>query len=256
MIALVAAAFQAVLLLFRQVAVIILAGTLPLAAAGTMTPLTRPWFRKVTGWELALIFYKAAAATVYAAGFLLVGQGTSGAGRAGRLRGAGPVHSRPAGPAAVLQLGARPAGDRRRRRRARLGDRRRGRGRRAARLRRRRVSRRPGPGHEHVRRAAGRQRRRRLDPRRADLPAARAAAHPQAAGHPAAGHRPAAGGTGAGPAAAAAAPGGRAGAPRPGPRGRRDGDAAGAGAAARPGPRRRPGRQHPGRRPRARARAR
>ena len=77
MIALVAAAFQAVLLLFRQVGIIILAGTLPLAAAGTMTPLTRPWFRKVAGWELALIFYKPTAATVYAAGFLLVGQGTS-----------------------------------------------------------------------------------------------------------------------------------------------------------------------------------
>jgi len=77
MIALVLAAFQAVLLLFRQVAVIILAGTLPLAAAGTMTPLTRPWFRRVSGWLMALIFYKAAAATVYAAGFLLVGQGTS-----------------------------------------------------------------------------------------------------------------------------------------------------------------------------------
>ena len=77
MIALVAAAFQAVLLLFRQVGIIILAGTLPLAAAGTMTPLTRPWFRKVTGWELALVFYKPTAATVYAAGFLLVGQGTS-----------------------------------------------------------------------------------------------------------------------------------------------------------------------------------
>ncbi len=76
-IALVLAAFQAVLLLFRQVAVIILAGTLPLAAAGTMTPLTRPWFRKVTGWQLALIFYKPAAASVYGAGFVLIGQGTS-----------------------------------------------------------------------------------------------------------------------------------------------------------------------------------
>ena len=57
--------------------IIILAGTLPLAAAGTMNPLTRPWFRKVTGWELALLFYKAVAATVYATGFALVGQGTS-----------------------------------------------------------------------------------------------------------------------------------------------------------------------------------
>jgi len=77
MIALILAAFQAVLLLFRQVAIIILAGTLPLAAAGTMTPLTRPWFRRTSGWMLALIFYKPTASTVYAAGFLLVGQGTT-----------------------------------------------------------------------------------------------------------------------------------------------------------------------------------
>ena len=75
MIALVLAAVQAVLLLFRQVAVVILAGVLPLAAAGTLTPLTRPWFRRTTGWMLALIFYKPAAASVYASGFLLVGRG-------------------------------------------------------------------------------------------------------------------------------------------------------------------------------------
>ena len=71
----VAGAVQAILLIFRQGAVIILAGTLPLAAAGMMTTLTRPWLRKVTGWLLALIFYKPAAATVYAVGFLMIGRG-------------------------------------------------------------------------------------------------------------------------------------------------------------------------------------
>ena len=64
---------QAILLLFRQAALIILAGMLPLAAAGMLTTATRPWFKKVTGWGLALIFYKAAAAAVYAAAFLLIG---------------------------------------------------------------------------------------------------------------------------------------------------------------------------------------
>ena len=37
---------QAVLMLFRQGALVILAGMLPLAAAGTLNPATRPWFRR------------------------------------------------------------------------------------------------------------------------------------------------------------------------------------------------------------------
>ena len=76
-IGMILAAAQAILLIFRQVAVIILAGMLPLAAAGSMTQLTRPWLRRVSGWMLALIFYKPAAASVYAVGFLLIGQGTT-----------------------------------------------------------------------------------------------------------------------------------------------------------------------------------
>ena len=68
-------AVQAVLMLFRQGALVILAGMLPLAAAGTLTPATRPWFRKTTGWMLALIFYKRAAAAVYATAFTLIGAG-------------------------------------------------------------------------------------------------------------------------------------------------------------------------------------
>ncbi|MEU7942499.1 hypothetical protein [Microbispora bryophytorum] len=67
------AAVQAVLMLFRQAALVVLAGMLPLAAAGSMTPLTRPWFRRVTGWMLALIFYKPAAAMVYATAFTMLG---------------------------------------------------------------------------------------------------------------------------------------------------------------------------------------
>ncbi len=47
-------------MLFRQGALVVLAGALPLAAAGTLTPATRPWFKKVTGWMMALIFYKPA----------------------------------------------------------------------------------------------------------------------------------------------------------------------------------------------------
>ena len=75
-IAILISAAQAILMLFRQASLVILAGVLPLAAAGTLTPATRTWFRKVTGWMLALIFYKPAAAAVYAAAFTLTGTGT------------------------------------------------------------------------------------------------------------------------------------------------------------------------------------
>lgn len=66
-------AIQAVLMLFRQAALLVLAGVLPLAAAGTLATGTRAWFRRVTGWMLALIFYKPAAAAVYATAFTLIG---------------------------------------------------------------------------------------------------------------------------------------------------------------------------------------
>ena len=74
-VAIIISALQAMLMLFRQGALVVLAGTLPLAAAGTLTPATRPWFKKVTGWMLALIFYKPAAAAVYAAAFTMIGTG-------------------------------------------------------------------------------------------------------------------------------------------------------------------------------------
>lgn len=66
---------QGVLMAFRQVAVIILAGVLPLAAAGSLTPSNRRWLRRTGGWMLAFIFYKPAAAAVYATAFTLVGRG-------------------------------------------------------------------------------------------------------------------------------------------------------------------------------------
>ena len=62
-------------MLFRQAALVILAGVLPLAAAGSVAPMTRGWVRKVAAWMLALIFYKPAAAAVYAAAFTMIGSG-------------------------------------------------------------------------------------------------------------------------------------------------------------------------------------
>ena len=75
LIAIVLSMVQAMLMLFRQAALIILAGVLPLAAAGSVAPLTRPWIRKVTAWMLALICYKPAAAAVYATAFTMIGSG-------------------------------------------------------------------------------------------------------------------------------------------------------------------------------------
>jgi hypothetical protein len=74
-VAIIISALQAVLMLFRQASLVVLAGVLPLAAAGTLTPATRPWFKKVTGWGLALIFYKPAAAAVDATAFTMIGTG-------------------------------------------------------------------------------------------------------------------------------------------------------------------------------------
>jgi hypothetical protein len=70
------AALQAILMLFRQASLVILAGLLPLAAAGSLGPLTRGWIRKVVSWMLALICYKPAAAAVYATAFTMIGSGT------------------------------------------------------------------------------------------------------------------------------------------------------------------------------------
>jgi hypothetical protein len=76
-IAIILSLVQAVLMLFRQAALIILAGVLPLAAAGSVAPMTRTWIRKVTAWSLALICYKPAAAAVYAVAFTMIGSGGS-----------------------------------------------------------------------------------------------------------------------------------------------------------------------------------
>jgi hypothetical protein len=77
MAAIVLSLAQAVLMLFRQAALVILAGVLPLAAAGSLAPLTRPWVRKIISWMLALIWYKPAAAAVYAVAFTMIGSGKS-----------------------------------------------------------------------------------------------------------------------------------------------------------------------------------
>ena len=117
LIAILISAAQAILMLFRQASLVILAGVLPLAAAGTLTPATRTWFKKVTGWMLALIFYKPAAAAVYAAAFTLIGTGTGVRHGPHGVRDGGPVAAGPARADAAVHLDHR-AGHRVRRRAA------------------------------------------------------------------------------------------------------------------------------------------
>jgi hypothetical protein len=74
-LAIIAALIQSILMFFREGSVLILTGVVVLAAAGQMNPATRPWLRRVTGWGLALVAYKPAAAMVYATGFVLIGRG-------------------------------------------------------------------------------------------------------------------------------------------------------------------------------------
>lgn len=64
---------QAILMIFREGSVVILAGTLQLAATGSVTHATSQWLPKVTAWGIALIAFKPAAMTVYATGYILTG---------------------------------------------------------------------------------------------------------------------------------------------------------------------------------------
>ena len=72
-IASLAAFLQIVLMVARSGMLVILAGTLPMAAAATNTEAGKGWFRKCVGWLVAFLLYKPAAAVVYAAAFQLVG---------------------------------------------------------------------------------------------------------------------------------------------------------------------------------------
>jgi type IV secretion system protein TrbL len=76
-IALVVSLVQAMLMMFREAAVIVLTGVLLLAAAGTLTESTQAWWSRVVGWSAALIFYKPAAALVYASAFTLLGSSSA-----------------------------------------------------------------------------------------------------------------------------------------------------------------------------------
>lgn len=76
-IAMICSFIQAVLMLFREGSVLVLAAITPLAASGSFTNATNGWLRKVVSWQLALMFYKPFASMVYATSIWLQGENTS-----------------------------------------------------------------------------------------------------------------------------------------------------------------------------------
>ncbi len=66
------------LMFVRNGMLILLIGTLPLAAAATNTEMGKAWFKKQVGWLAAFVAYKPVAALIYAAAFRLFSDATGG----------------------------------------------------------------------------------------------------------------------------------------------------------------------------------
>jgi hypothetical protein len=74
------AAAQWMAMALRQVALLGVAATLPLAAAGSLTAATRGWLSRLLPWAVALVIYKPAAALIHAVGRDYLSQIAAGAG--------------------------------------------------------------------------------------------------------------------------------------------------------------------------------
>ncbi len=68
-------AVQYLLMLFRDGAVLVLTVMVPVAAAGQFSRGSVLWLPKITGWLLAFVFVKPAAALIYYLGLSLIGEG-------------------------------------------------------------------------------------------------------------------------------------------------------------------------------------
>lgn len=73
LLVIVTAIVQIILMVVRSATLVILAGIWPLSASATNTEWGSQWFKKVTGWIVAMVLYKPAAATVYAAALHMFG---------------------------------------------------------------------------------------------------------------------------------------------------------------------------------------
>lgn len=60
---------QLVLMVFRDAILVLLCGVWPLSAAAINTSWGRQWFQRISGWIVAFVLYKPAAALIYAASF-------------------------------------------------------------------------------------------------------------------------------------------------------------------------------------------
>lgn len=69
LVSVIAGLVQLVLMVFRDAILVLLLGVWPLAAAATNTTWGRQWFQRISGWIIAFVLYKPAAALVYAASF-------------------------------------------------------------------------------------------------------------------------------------------------------------------------------------------
>ncbi|KPI13179.1 hypothetical protein OK074_8826, partial [Actinobacteria bacterium OK074] len=82
---LIAGIVQTILLFVRLGVMIILLGTLPLAAAASMTDWGGGWWRKHIGWMIAWLLYKPAAGLVMFAGSAMIRAGDQGNGAGGGI---------------------------------------------------------------------------------------------------------------------------------------------------------------------------
>jgi len=69
LLAVISGIMQLGMMFVRGAMVVLLVGALPLAAAASIAPDGRQWFRKLLGWLIAFVLYKPVAATVYAVAF-------------------------------------------------------------------------------------------------------------------------------------------------------------------------------------------
>ncbi|WP_214368065.1 hypothetical protein [Pseudonocardia sp. H11422] len=74
-------------LVVRQIALLAIAATLPLAAAGSLTAGTRGWLTRLAPWAVALVVHKPAAALVFAVGAGYLGSPAAPTGVGGVLAG-------------------------------------------------------------------------------------------------------------------------------------------------------------------------
>ncbi|GGV17918.1 hypothetical protein ABZX82_05045 [Streptomyces griseoflavus] len=86
---LISAIIHTILLYIRLGVLIVLLGTLPLAAAASMTDWGNGWWRKHIGWMIAWLLYKPAAALVMYAGTAMINSNEAGSESTERIAGIG-----------------------------------------------------------------------------------------------------------------------------------------------------------------------